>query len=112
MTLYEAVAVASQGQIDRVLGVGGPAPDEALAVEVLEVASGLVVVPAVPVAGQIVQGDSPKRRNFGEGLEAKTGSATGALRSMRRYLYRSSKHECRAWRSDAAVRPTASNEEC
>jgi hypothetical protein len=69
VALDEAVALASQCQIEDALRVGGPAPDKALAEEVFEVAPGLVAVPTVTVALQIVQGDSPKRPNFGERLE-------------------------------------------
>src|SRR6516225_8721336 len=56
VALDEAVALASQGQIDDALRVGGPAPDKALAEEVFEVAPGLVAVPTVTVARQIIQG--------------------------------------------------------
>jgi hypothetical protein len=69
VALDKAVTFARQGQIDSVLWVRGPTPDKALAVEILEVPPSLVDVPSVAVAGQIVQGDSPKDANFRKGLE-------------------------------------------
>ena len=79
MTLYEAVAVASQGQIDRVLGVGGAAPDEALAVEIFEVVPGVVTIPTIAVACQIVQGDGPEDSDFSEGPNLGVPEGVGAI---------------------------------
>src|SRR6516162_5965864 len=79
VALNKALGFASQGQIDGVLRVRGPGPDKALAEEVFEVAPGLVGVPTVTVARQIVQGDSPKRPNFGEGPEFRVTKVVGAV---------------------------------